>query len=76
MDIYEFNRVFFKFACPFLLVATPLFLFGLFNAPNPPEQHVGPGWFIFFSVAGAGVMGASFWYCRTKLGWFGGKKAD
>lgn len=74
MDLDSFAEVFFKFAFPYLLVTTPIALIGIFLAPNPPEKHLGAGWYVFFSVAGAIIIGISFWYCRTKLGWFGGKK--
>jgi hypothetical protein len=75
MELDDFAKIFFNFACPFLLVTTPIFLFGLFNAPNPPEQHLAQGWYVFFSVVGAIVIGASFWYCRSKMGWFRRKKS-
>lgn len=74
MDLEEFSAIFFKIACPFLLVGTPIFLFGLFSAPNPPEQRLDDAWYVFFSIVGGVVMWFSFQFCKNEMGWFGGKK--
>jgi hypothetical protein len=74
MSTDDFASIFFRFACPFLLFGAPLLLFALFNAPNPPQDHLSVGWYIFFSVICSLTTWFSFQYCRNEMGWFGGKK--
>lgn len=76
MTLDELAAVFFKFACPFLLVVTPLGLILMYRAPNPPEDHLGPGTYAIVTIVGLVITGLSFRYCRNEMGWFGGKRKD
>jgi hypothetical protein len=75
MEFEEFSRRFLSFVCPFLLIGTPILLYGLFTAPNPPEHHLAESWLVFFGIAGVLVIFFSFRYCRNEMGWFRRKKS-
>jgi hypothetical protein len=74
MNAEELSRLLLKFACPFLLVATPVSLFLFFRAPNPPEDHIGLSVHIIVTAISLLITYLSFTYCRIHLGWFGGKR--
>lgn len=74
MDIEEYKDNFLKFACPFILVVTPIAMVLMYRAPNPPEDHVGPATYAIFTAIGIVAIWLSFQFCRDKMGWFGGKK--
>lgn len=74
MEIEEFSKIFLNIACPYLLVMTPIALVCVFLAPNPPQDHVGDWAYVVATIICAIITGLSFWYCRTQMGWFGGRK--
>lgn len=70
MDADERAKIIVRVTAPIGLVGLPLLLFALWDAPNPPEKHMGPvGYFLGSAFCVVGFI-YSFIMCRREFGWF------
>ena len=70
MDVDDISRLILKFICPLLLIATPIFEYVLWKAPNPEgPDHASLKLVLFMNFIGIGSWIWALYYCLYSLSW-------
>jgi hypothetical protein len=63
-----------RILCPVCLIASPVSLALIYMSPVTPESQPSMTAYVVVTVVSLLGFFTSFWYCRTRLGWFQKKK--